>query len=62
MSFMRREYKSGASSAIYGMGFIGAVIYFVQHATGFWMGVAGVFKAMVWPAFLIYELLDFLNL
>lgn len=50
------------SSAIYGMAFIGAVIYFLQHATNFWMGVLGVLKAIVWPAVLIYKALEFLKL
>ncbi|MFA6949900.1 MAG: hypothetical protein WCQ70_04365 [Lentimicrobiaceae bacterium] len=43
------------SSAVYGLGFIGAVVYFIMHAVGFWAGVLGVLKAMVWPAFFIYE-------
>lgn len=42
---------------IYGLGFLGAVIYYVSHATSFWMGVLGFLKALVWPAFLVYELL-----
>jgi len=46
--------------AIYGLGFIGAVIYYIQTATSFWMGVLGFLKALVWPAFLVYELLKFL--
>lgn len=50
------------SSAVYGLGFIGAAIYFIQHATGFWIGVLGVLKACVWPAFLVYKLLEFLKL
>lgn len=45
------------SSAVYGLGFIGALIYFISHATGFWIGLFGVFKALVWPAFLVYEAL-----
>jgi len=45
------------SSAIYGLGFIGALVYFISHATSFWIGLFGVFKAMVWPAFLVYEAL-----
>lgn len=45
---------------IYGLGFVGALIYFISAATGFWMGVLGVLKALVWPAFLVYELLKFL--
>jgi len=40
---------------VYGLGFIGAADYFISHATGFWMGVVGFMKALVWPAFLIYE-------
>jgi hypothetical protein len=50
------------SSAVYGLAFIGALIYFIQHATTFWMGVLGVLKALVWPAYLIYHILAFLKL
>jgi hypothetical protein len=50
------------NSALYFIGFIGALVYFLQHATGFWYGVLGVFKAMVWPAFLVYKLFIFLKL
>ncbi|MCB0806796.1 MAG: hypothetical protein KDC05_13440 [Bacteroidales bacterium] len=45
----------GTSGAVYGLGFIGAAVYFISHATGFWMGVIGFLKAIVWPAFLVYE-------
>ncbi|GGH75502.1 hypothetical protein [Phaeocystidibacter marisrubri] len=47
--------KSGTSGAVYGLGMIGAMVYYIQAATSFWMGVLGVFKAFVWPAFLVYE-------
>jgi len=47
----------GKGGCIYGLGFIGAVIYYIQAATGFWGGVVGVLKAIVWPAFLIHKLL-----
>ena len=43
--------------AIYGLGFIGAIIYYLSHATGFWDGVLGILKAIVWPAFLVFKLL-----
>jgi hypothetical protein len=46
----------------YGMGFIGAVIYYITHAVTFWAGVLGFFKAIFWPAFLIYHLLEFLKM
>jgi hypothetical protein len=43
------------SGAVYGLGFIGAAVFFISQASGFWMGVVGFLKAMVWPAFLVYE-------
>ena len=45
------------SNAVYGLGFIGAAIYYVMQATSFWMGVVGILKAIVWPAFLVYDAL-----
>ena len=50
------------SSAVYGFGFIGAVIYFIVHANGFWMGVLGILKAIIWPVLVIYKLLEFLGM
>ena len=47
----------GTSSAVYGLGLIGAAIYFISNATSFWMGALGLLKAIVWPAFLVYEAL-----
>lgn len=52
----------GMCDAVYGMGFVGAVIYFIQQADSFWVGVLGVLKALVWPAILIYRLLESFNL
>ncbi len=43
--------------ALYGLGFIGALVYFIQHADGFVGGVVGILKAIVWPALLVYKLL-----
>lgn len=52
----------GTAGAVYGLGFIGAAVYYISHATGFWMGVLGFLKAIVWPAFLVYEFMKFLGL
>ena len=49
--------NSGTSGAVYGMGMIGAAVYYISTATGFWMGLLGFAKAIVWPAFLVYEAL-----
>lgn len=46
----------------YGLGFIGAVIYYLQNAHSFWVGVLGIVKALLWPAFLIYHLFKFLHM
>ncbi len=43
------------SGAVYGLGLIGAAIFYLTKATGFWMGVVGLLKALVWPAFLVYD-------
>jgi hypothetical protein len=48
---------AGTGGAVYGLGVIGAAVYYIQQATGFWMGVLGILKALVWPAFLVYKLL-----
>lgn len=54
-----KKYHHGGTGAVYGLGFIGSAIYYVSTATGFWMGVLGILKAIVWPAFLAYEALKF---
>jgi hypothetical protein len=59
---MQENIKQNApTSAIYGLGFIGAAIYYISNATGFWMGFVGFLKALVWPAFLVYEALKTLG-
>ncbi len=54
--------KRGGSNGVvgggYGLAFIGAVVYFVQHAHTFGQGILGVLEAMVWPAILVYGLLE----
>jgi hypothetical protein len=58
---MKDGFRKGApQSAIYGMGFIGAVIYYISVSTSFWMGVLGVLKAIIWPVLLVYEALKHL--
>ena len=54
--------KTSASGPIYGLAFLGALIYYLQNATSFWNGVLGILKAIIWPAMLIYKLLEFLKM
>lgn len=53
--------NQGVSGGIYGLGWIGALVYYISHATSFWGGALGFLKALVWPAFLVYELLKYLG-
>lgn len=49
--------QTASGGAVYGLGLIGAAIYFISHATSFWFGVLAILKAIVWPAILVYEAL-----
>ena len=55
-------HRGGGSEAVYGLGLIGAWVYYVSHAATFWMGALGILKGIVWPAMLVYELLKSLNM
>ncbi len=54
--------KNASGGAVYGLGLIGAAIYFISQSTTLWMGVLGFLKAIVWPAFLVYEALKHLGM
>jgi hypothetical protein len=55
-------HQTGASEAVYGLGLIGALVYYISHATTFMIGVLGFLKAIVWPAMLVYEALKYLHM
>ena len=43
------------AGAVYALGLIGAAVYYLSIATGFWDGLLGVIKALVWPAIMVFE-------
>ena len=53
---------NNSSGAIYGLGVIGALFYFLQHATTFSLIAMGVGKAVFWPALVIFKVLTLLQL
>jgi hypothetical protein len=55
-------YRNSAGGAVYGLGLIGAWVYFIGHATTFWIGVLGFLKGIVWPALLVYEAMQYLGM
>lgn len=54
-------YRGGSSDSVYGLGFIGALVYYIGQAKTFQEGVVGFFKAIVWPAILVYEVMKLLK-
>ena len=55
------QVHGGSSGAVYGLGLIGACIYYISRATTPQQKLLGFFKGLVWPAFLVYELLELLH-
>jgi hypothetical protein len=56
-SCTNRHQANATGGVVYGLGMIGAVVYFISHAATFWLGVLGFLKAIVWPGILVYEAL-----
>lgn len=53
--------SSGMLGGAYFLTIVGAAVYFIQQAASFWEGVLGLLKAFVWPAFVIYKVLEVLK-
>lgn len=51
--------KAGTAGGggFYFLGFLGSAVFYIQDSSGFWGGVGGFLKALVWPAFVVYDLL-----
>ena len=47
---------------MYGLGFIGALVYFLGSSSSFWDFLYGIFQAFVWPAYLVYGLFHSLKM
>ena len=46
---------------LYCLGFIGAAVYYIQHADTLKVGVIGILKAIIWPAMLVHKALELLK-
>lgn len=47
--------SGGMTGGVYFLAFIGTAVYYIGQADGFWVGVLGILKAIIWPAMLIHE-------
>ena len=54
--------NGGSSGGAYFLGFVGALVYYIQQADGLWMGVLAILKAVVWPGYLVYHLFKSLGI
>lgn len=54
--------QGGSSDSVYGLGFIGALVYYIGQARNFREGAIGFFKAVVWPAILVYHVFKLLKI
>lgn len=52
----------GCGGAIYALGFLGALAYYLTTATSILGGIIGVIKAILWPAFLVYGIMKFMGI
>jgi hypothetical protein len=53
--------QGGSSGAVYGLGVIGACIYYISRGTTYQEKAIGFLKALVWPVFLVKGALEFLD-
>ena len=53
------DHHGSGNGFLYFTGFIGAAVFFISTATSFGAGVLGFLKAIVWPAFLVYDAFKF---
>jgi len=51
----------GGSNAVYGIGLIGAWVFYFKRASTNLERVEAFFKGLFWPAFVVHDLLGFLS-
>ena len=59
---VKENVNCGSGSCFYFLGFIGALVYYISTAPDIWAAIIGFFKALLWPAFLVYEALLFMGM
>lgn len=57
----KMKYHAG-SGAIYGLGILGALVYFIQHSSSILDGFIGVIFAIFWPGVVVYKVLEILKM
>ena len=51
--------NGAAAGGIWFLGFLGALVYYIHYHSGtFWLVVLAFLKSLVWPAFVVYHVLQ----
>jgi hypothetical protein len=50
--------QNGPIGFVLFVAWVGALVYFVNHAHGFWEVVLAFLQACVWPAYVLYHVLE----
>jgi hypothetical protein len=53
--------RGSSLGGVYGLGMMGASVYYIKRANTFQQKCKGIFRAAIWPATLVYELLQYLQ-
>jgi hypothetical protein len=54
--------RNGIGGMLMLMTYVGAAIYFISHSDGsFWAVILGLLQAVVWPVYVVYEVLGALS-
>lgn len=55
----KRVAGNSGAGGIWFLGFIGALVYYLHfHSGTFWLVALAFLKAIVWPAFVVYQILQ----
>jgi len=55
----KRVANNSGAGLVWFLGFIGALVYYLHfHSGTFWLVVLAFLKAFVWPAFVVYHVLQ----
>jgi hypothetical protein len=58
-SSKRRAVSNGGAGGIWCLGFLGALVYYLHtHSGTFWLVLVAFAKALLWPAFVVYHVLQ----
>lgn len=61
MKANKSMYHHAPSGFVMFVAYFGALVYFINHADGFWQVVLSFFQAAVWPGILLYHALQALG-